>query len=222
MHIERFINSPVSSNCYIITENKHSIIIDPGTYESKELIDKIKSLSLEIDYIILTHEHFDHCAGVNNLRLLYNNLQLSCSSKCNNAIQNSRTNYSAYWTEGKPFDIKPADTIIKNLDLWNWQGNEIRFYETPGHSIGSISFCINHQALFTGDCYIPNMRTYTNLNGGSKELLRQTLIHFYQLTRDNNKIIVYPGHLNVLPIEKVHFNEALRGFSQKQIEQEAK
>ena len=62
-------NQPIDSNCYLIYEEdcKSCIVIDPGTNGSKEVIKLIHSKKLITDFVILTHEHFDHIWGVNAL-----------------------------------------------------------------------------------------------------------------------------------------------------------
>lgn len=219
MKIERLINAPVSSNCYIISDGSGAIVIDAGTADSRELLNYIQSRDLNINFILLTHEHFDHCAGVNAIRK-QTNAPVYCSEKCNELIQHSRGNYSAYWTEGKPFEVAPADKIIEDGEELNWRGHSIYFYLTLGHSLGSTTIRIDNEALFTGDNYVPNIRTYTNLSGGSKEDLRKTLA-FYSLFIKYPSMIVYPGHLKPLTISHAHFFESLRGYSEQQMEKVA-
>lgn len=215
MRIERFINAPVSSNCYLIVEEGHAIIVDPGTAGSEMLIRRLDELQLCTDYIILTHEHFDHCAGVNSLRKI-SRAPLWCSDECNTLIQSSRGNYSAYWMEGEPFRIEQAERILSDRDNIEWLGHQLTFYYTPGHSEGSIAITIDKTCLFTGDNYIPHIRTYTNLKGGSKEKLKYTLALFHSLS-DNDDMTVYPGHFDTQPIREAQFNQGLRGFSLQQL-----
>lgn len=215
MEIERFINSPVSSNCYILEEKGHAVVIDPGTYGSKEILTTIDERHLLVDDIILTHEHFDHCAGTESLRRC-TKAPLLCTSICNELIQDARKNYSAYWTEGEPFSIHPADRTVGDGDILQWQGHTFYFYHTPGHSLACLTIRVDETALFTGDNFIPQMRTYTNLNGGSKDDLRRTLVRLHSLKQFTH-LIVYPGHNDSIPIGDAHFNEAFRGFSAQQL-----
>lgn len=218
MDIQKIVNSPVSSNCYLISENVHAVVIDPGTVDCAELLENILAQGLIVDYIILTHEHFDHCAGCNILRK-QTTAMLVCSRLCNDSIQDSRGNYSAYWAEGLPFVVEAADHVVTDGEEMDWGGHRICFYLAPGHSQGSLTISIDDVALFTGDNYIPNIRTYTNLNGGSKDELRHTLVRLFSFA-SNNRMMVYPGHLEPLPIFKARFNEAVRGFSSFQMQQD--
>ena len=67
MDIRSFQLGPVGTNCYIITKNDKSIIIDPG-HNDKRLMDYIRKENLNIEKILLTHGHFDHIAGTDMVR----------------------------------------------------------------------------------------------------------------------------------------------------------
>jgi hydroxyacylglutathione hydrolase len=216
MDILTFVNEPVSSNCYLVRDDIFALVIDPGTRNDEELLKYVCTRLLGVEYIILTHEHFDHSAGVNSLREA-TGAKLVCTAECNEAIQDSRKNYSAYWAEGKPFKVKKADKIVTDGETLNWRGHTLYFYQTPGHSAGSMTIRIDDTALFTGDNYIPHMRTYTNLKGGSKEELQKTLLRYASM-KQYEDMRIFPGHSKSQKIKSAHFNEALRGVSDQQFE----
>ena len=64
MEIKNIISYEMDQNCYLITENGYGILIDPG-------IDTIKILKetedITINYILLTHCHFDHLYSLNEI-----------------------------------------------------------------------------------------------------------------------------------------------------------
>ena len=57
------------TNCYIVQceDTKEIMVIDPGGDVDK-IIDMINTLNGTVKYILLTHCHADHIAGVNELR----------------------------------------------------------------------------------------------------------------------------------------------------------
>lgn len=66
MTIKRFINEPVTSNCYVLFDKKKGsdcIVVDPGSKDISPLLSFVEGNHLTAKYIILTHEHFDHCTG---------------------------------------------------------------------------------------------------------------------------------------------------------------
>ncbi|MCD4801075.1 MAG: MBL fold metallo-hydrolase, partial [Methanococcoides sp.] len=65
MKITSITTSPYASNSYLINEK---ILIDPGM-DTDRLIQKIKEHTRpeNIELIILTHSHFDHCAAAKSV-----------------------------------------------------------------------------------------------------------------------------------------------------------
>lgn len=57
------------TNCYIIEDEKtkETIVIDPGG-EIDKIIDMLNTLHSKVKYIVLTHCHGDHIAGVSELK----------------------------------------------------------------------------------------------------------------------------------------------------------
>jgi glyoxylase-like metal-dependent hydrolase (beta-lactamase superfamily II) len=186
---------------------------------SEQLLAYLSAHQLTVEYIFLTHEHFDHCAGLNALRAA-THAPLWCSASCSTLIQQSRGNYSAYCLEGEPFEVAAANHLLASVETLEWHLHTIKFYATPGHSQACISICIDKTALFTGDNYVPGIRTYTNLSGGNKEDLRITLA-FYSLFAQYPDMTVYPGHLEPVPIAHARFAQSLRGYSEKQMQEVA-
>ena len=57
------------TNCYIVQdeETKEAMVIDPGG-EVDKIIEMLNTLEAKVKYILLTHCHADHIAGVNELK----------------------------------------------------------------------------------------------------------------------------------------------------------
>ena len=58
------------TNCYIIYEDGHCLIVDPGA-EENNIIKKISKLKVNPVGILLTHNHFDHTGCADNLSSFY-------------------------------------------------------------------------------------------------------------------------------------------------------
>ena len=63
MKIRRFDSGILSSNMYLIEENGHAIVVDPAR-------NTLPGNNLIVDLLLVTHEHYDHICGLNNLREL--------------------------------------------------------------------------------------------------------------------------------------------------------
>jgi glyoxylase-like metal-dependent hydrolase (beta-lactamase superfamily II) len=180
------------TNCYIlrVAPSPRVIVIDPGEYESEKTLSYLRENNLQIDYIILTHEHWDHIIGANKLREHFP-CRLVCSEECAEALIDPRKNLSKYFM-GREIILSPHDATFKGLNnVLLWQGIKITFYRLPGHSQGSYCIAVGNY-LFTGDTIIKNQKTVTNLPGGNKQMLEKSL-DFIMNHRDGDTVI-YPGH----------------------------
>ena len=59
----------MGANCYLVScpKTKKAVVIDPGD-EGKRIKRWITEKGYEIEYILLTHGHFDHIGAVDELR----------------------------------------------------------------------------------------------------------------------------------------------------------
>ena len=210
LEIERIINTPVDSNCYIIFDKKKNgecIIVDPGSQSSESLIIELKKLQLTPKYIILTHEHFDHCWGVNNLQDIFSETKLICSSTCSEAIQKERSNYSRYYCF-PGFNIKPADILLEDIN-WHleWNDYKLLFIPAKGHSSSGI-FVFIEKIIFTGDTVIKDFKTTTKFKTGSQLELKESLkcLELYK----GKGFWVYPGHGETFLLDEYDLSKALR------------
>ena len=65
------VNGYLEENCYIIHNDKHALIVDPGS-ESNKIIKEINNLKLEVSGILITHYHFDHIGALDDIKKQYN------------------------------------------------------------------------------------------------------------------------------------------------------
>lgn len=67
MKIEKLEVGFLKENCYILTKNNESLIIDPGD-EAEKIKEKVKG---KVVGIIITHHHFDHVGALEELLKYY-------------------------------------------------------------------------------------------------------------------------------------------------------
>ena len=186
------LNSPIDSNCYVITKpgEKECILVDPALGDGAALDARLESMALTPEYIILTHEHFDHISSVEHLRKRYR-CKVIASAKCSAAITDPKKNLSLFYDQ-QGFSCQPADIVLeKDEQVWGWGGVDIRFFYTPGHSEGGICFSIGDN-LFTGDTLMGQYKPVTKLPGGNKALLNTSInMLMDKFDGDTN---VFPGH----------------------------
>ena len=59
---------PIGTNCYILEDDKtnKAAVIDPGD-EADKIAQVLQTDGAEVEYILLTHGHYDHTGAVADL-----------------------------------------------------------------------------------------------------------------------------------------------------------
>jgi hydroxyacylglutathione hydrolase len=190
MKIEVFSLGPLQTNCYLLTNDDKTagIIIDPGMNPGP-ILRRIENMDIEA--IVLTHAHFDHIGGVDEVRKLK-----QCPVYLHDAeadwLTDGKKNGSLRWPElGGAIVTDPAEFDLADGQKLTWLGETFRVFHTPGHSPGSCSFlCGKH--LFGGDVLFRMSVGRTDLPGGSSNALMNS-IHGVLFDLDDD-VRVYPGH----------------------------
>jgi len=193
LQVYRVVNSPISSNCFVVFDEDFDtcIIIDPGSANNTELIRYLKEKQLNPEYIILTHEHFDHIWGVNAIKQLYNS-KIVCSTNCNERITDRKKNMSVFY-EHPGFECELADITFQDEYSLLWNGWNVKLIYTPGHSLGSICIQIR-DIFFSGDTIIPGEKTVTKFPTGNKDSLKNSKDMLSEMLE--YPLIIMPGHGN--------------------------
>jgi hydroxyacylglutathione hydrolase len=200
--VERIINKPVASNCYIVYKEQADdcLVVDPSYENGVYLQEILLSKGLKAVYIILTHEHFDHISSVEYLRDAFR-CKLVSSIHTSENITNPKKNFSFFY-DGVGYSCAPSDIIVdRNEYILYWDDIPLQFYLTPGHSEGSICFMID-KYFFTGDTMIMGHNAVVKLPGGNKEALRNSLAMIAAAINDDN--IICPGHGNEFKLSEIN------------------
>lgn len=173
MDIRSFQLGPVGTNCYIITKNDKSIIIDPG-HNDERLMDYIRKENLNIEKILLTHGHFDHIAGTDMVRDA-TGAKVYIHELDNEMLSNPNKNGSALMM-GMGIKIREADEFVYDGEKIDLEGSEIEVIFTPGHSKGGVCYKIDDAGvIFCGDTLFLRSIGRTDLYGGSIEVLESSI-----------------------------------------------
>lgn len=200
VNCERFVNSRFTSNTYIIYHPDYDNVwvVDPG--DTEVVFEWMHAHSkTTISGILLTHAHFDHIYGMNDILSRYKSCVVYVANEFGKELlSDSKKNGSKYTDEG-PTVIRDGAKIEKYRNgMKLWEDTTITVLATPGHSDDSVCFMVNRM-LFTGDTLIKGIRTVTKLKSGSKEKLSSSL---KLLEEEKGKgFIVYPGHEDTFALD---------------------
>lgn len=205
IEVERFVNSRFTSNTYIISQPEHNDVwvVDPG--DTKIVFEWMKNHSkTAITGILLTHAHFDHIYGMNEILSRYPHCVVYIANEYGkNALHNPKTNGSKYTEEGPIEILNGADIQYYPSTLKLWDGVELHSFNTPGHSDDSQCFLVDGM-LFTGDTLIKDVRTVTKLKGGSVDKLELSKHRLFELK--GNALKVMPGHGDDFSLDNYDLN----------------
>jgi len=191
MKVHRYISSYHASNAFVIEiHDKEVVIIDPGDPETKSLITNLISQSKIINSIFVTHEHADHCAGLNNL-YDFQPFELFCSLACAQNIAKSKQNFSFYIDIIPAFEVNLPSVTVADGEVKSVAGVDFKFVETPGHSPGSVCIFTNN-SVFTGDTLLNNTKTPLTFPHSNRKQYAESIEKLKTLIQPG--MMIYPGH----------------------------
>ena len=191
--VVRFVNTPVPSNTYLLIYGVHCLVIDPGSKEQAEVRDFIQAHGLILDYIILTHEHFDHCWGVNYLLETFP-AKVVATRLCAEWVQTPFNYFNQmYYNSDEMYQINHVDILVEDIGCrMKWEETPIVFVKTPGHTDKGMCVEIGG-CLFTGDTVLYMTKPFLKKRyGASKDELKDSIENLYKTYPGDTK--VYPGH----------------------------
>lgn len=198
MHIEHFTFNSFQTSCYILWDNDgNCIIADPGCTpgaEIEELTGFISSKGLKPVCILLTHCHFDHIYGVEELAGRY---EIPVYTGAGEASTLEMTN--PYMCKMFGFPLPETGFVSKAMktvaDGETIEAGSLKFevIETPGHTTGGVCFLErNERVLLSGDTLFAGSIGRTDHPGGNYDTLMESI--FKKLLMLEGETRVLPGH----------------------------
>jgi len=114
---------------WLVTTNEGSIVIDPG--ESSNVINYLDNNQLDLKAIFITHHHFDHTGGINEI-----------------------TSYYPVNVFGPINNVETINKRLKDGDRVSIIGIDFEIIEIPGHTLDHIAYFSENNGnpiLFCGD-----------------------------------------------------------------------
>ena len=114
---------------WLATTNEGSIVIDPG--EAHKTIKYLKGNDLNLEAILISHHHFDHTGGIEDM-----------------------LNFKRVDVYGPVNNIPNINKQLRDGDLFSVIGIDFKIIEIPGHTLDHIAFFSENNGnpvLFCGD-----------------------------------------------------------------------
>jgi glyoxylase-like metal-dependent hydrolase (beta-lactamase superfamily II) len=155
------------SNSYLICTDNGNVLVDTGRKNKKSLLIKnLKKLHVEkIEWLIVTHTHFDHCENAGFLQKKFK-CEIVVAEK---GLSNAKRGYATLPRGTNPFSktisglgnqfifrlfhyesFTPEHTFDEFFSF-SIPGIDIELIATSGHSDDSISIIVNNEIALVGD-----------------------------------------------------------------------
>jgi hydroxyacylglutathione hydrolase len=185
LKLETIVTGAIANNCYIVysDETKKSFLIDctSPVLPIKEFLQKNK---LTLDFIALTHGHFDHIDGLSEF-----DVPFYIHSQDQPFLKEGKFNGSVFFCS----DIITVarEPFLYEKSQLSFEGHPLEIIHTPGHTPGSVCIRLDNW-LFSGDTLFNRSVGRTDAPLGSERDILNS-IHKKLLVLPD-KILVYPGH----------------------------
>jgi glyoxylase-like metal-dependent hydrolase (beta-lactamase superfamily II) len=171
--LRKLVVGSYQANCYILgcKNTKEGLVIDPGD-EVFRIVKEISQLGVTIRYILITHGHFDHAGGAQELKKI------------------TKAPIWIHSLDAQGLNFQPDGHLHEGQEI-PFGTFKVSVIHTPGHSPGGVSFHASG-AVFTGDTLFAGSVGRTDFPGGSHEQLVKGVIQ--KIFPLGDKLRVYPGH----------------------------
>ena len=175
----------IAANCYIAGSEvtKEGIVVDPGG-DAERIIELIKSLELDIKYIILTHSHWDHIGALKEIKEATG---AEIAMHTDEVKSLPGRSLSSILGVSDP----ASDKLLSGGDSLEVGDLHFLILHTPGHSPGGISI-LGSEVVFTGDTLFNQGVGRSDFPGCSHSQLMNSI--FTKLMVLPDETIVCPGH----------------------------
>ena len=196
--IEAMVLGPIENNVYIVSDGAATFVVDPTGY-ADYIVDKLDGRKL--DAIVLTHFHWDHVGGAQELRELTGAPTIASAIDAPSITGEKRLDPSHREFPPCPVDktvVEGEELVIGNM---RW-----KVLETPGHTPGSMCLFLDPQygsdptgapVLISGDTLFCGTHGRTDFAGGDPAAMMASLARLAELP---DETLVLPGHNSLTTI----------------------
>lgn len=192
-------NGKWKQNCYLVSDDTTglALVIDPGS-DAPFIQQQLLHHTLTPVAILNTHAHYDHIGAVAALMLHYK-IPFYLNSADVKLLKQANLYKFLFDSKESVVIPEPTHELSPQEAMLQVGGFEVSVLCTPGHTKGSTCLQIGTD-LFSGDTLLPNGPGRTDLPGGDKVALAQSV---ELLRRLPDATTVWPGHGRSFSLESL-------------------
>lgn len=188
MEIYNLFPGSFGSNCYLLISGNQAAVVDPSA-DADVILQKIAEKGATLQYILLTHGHFDHICSLDTLRDKAGVPAYIHKADLDMPGDSHKNAFSIFFGQTRTYRA-PEKTLVEG-DVLKLGEEEIRVLHTPGHTEGSVCYLCGENILITGDTLFDRGFGRYDLFGGDPYKLRHSLARIATL---DHSLIIYAGH----------------------------
>ena len=193
MILKTFIEPPIDNNNYLIIDerSKEAALVDCSAVDG-DIIEELDRAGAKLKYILLTHGHFDHIAGIRpnpDVKVVMHKADLGWLEKTNQYLP----------MFGMPaMTVPKIDIFVEDGDILKLGNLDIKVIHTPGHTQGGVCYLVDGK-LFSGDTIFREAVGRCDLEGGDFDQIVESIENkIFTLPPET---LIYPGHGRMTSVE---------------------
>lgn len=175
MQLSGFAAGPYQTNTYLLSNETHAVVVDPGMHALTRVVDFLDEKNLTLEAIVLTHGHLDHTRDAGDLARrfavpVYIHVEDEFMLDSGQGLSDqTRMLFDAS-------NMTPIDDLryLVDGDTLSLLGEDLTIRHAPGHSPGS-TLLIHEQFALVGDVIFRGSIGRTDLPHSDHAAMEKTL-----------------------------------------------
>lgn len=173
----------LETGTYVVINGGRAFVVDPGA-DAERIIAAAEAEGAKIEWVLLTHAHFDHIGAAAALQREGAQIVLHRDDvKLIKSFQNLSV------LAGVKVEHFTPDVTVAGGETLDVAGVNVKVIHTPGHTAGSVCY-VAGDVIFSGDTLFALSYGRTDFPTGSFAQLKNSVV---------NKLFALEGDYKVLP-----------------------